>query len=69
MLLDAGVDRALALMRERSGETQAQVFEATGVTVPTISAYERGTSKPSWPQLLKLCQHYGYDIILQRRID
>lgn len=61
MLLRVGMDafRALLgsrikLIRKQAGMNQAQLAEASGVEINTISRYETGKSSPSVEQLLSL---------------
>lgn len=45
--------RGLRTLRESSGKTQREVADTVGVSVGTISAWERGKSCPDTPLYLK----------------
>lgn len=61
----------LKSLRVTNGYTQADVATALGVTIPTVSVWERGLSTPSpryIPQLAKLFHVSGKEIFLLTNI-
>lgn len=54
----------LADLRKHAGLTQRQVAELLGVTVTTVSAWERGTQVPrlTFAQVEKLLEAFGCSI-------
>lgn len=47
--------------------SQAEVSEATGITISMLSRYENGHVEPMYERLIKLCKLYGVtpnDILL-----
>ena len=51
-------------LRERKGLTQRQVAVAVGITVSTVSNWERGGSvhRLTVPQVARLCRVLGEDV-------
>jgi transcriptional regulator with XRE-family HTH domain len=59
--------RTLRQLREESGLTQFQVAQQLGVTITTVSSWERDASEPGGRHLQKLARLYGvspFDIML-----
>ena len=60
-MLEEDHQSTLMTLRQRAGLTQKQLAEALGVTVTTVSAWERGAQVPrltviQTQQFLKVCQ-------------
>ena len=55
---------ALIEARERSGITQKQLAQLSGVKQPAISRMERGTISPSIDTFLKVAVPLGYKLVL-----
>lgn len=49
-------------IRLASGETVAQVAEATGLNRKSVTAFERGESTPHGPTVKALADHYGVPV-------
>lgn len=49
-------------LREKQREKQSSVASSIGITESTLSAYEKGTRKPSFDVLLKLAKYYSVSI-------
>jgi transcriptional regulator with XRE-family HTH domain len=56
-----GIADRLRVSREHSGMDQRQFAERTGISRATISNYERGISKPRWPQIVAWALATGFD--------
>lgn len=52
----------LRALREKQREKQSSVASSIGITKSTLSAYEKGTRKPSFDVLLKLAKYYSVSI-------
>lgn len=52
----------LRTLRKKQGVKQSYIAKAIGVKEATISAYEKGTRKPSFDTLLKIANLYGVSI-------
>ena len=52
----------LRALREKQREKQSSVAASIGITESTLSAYEKGTRKPSFDVLLKIAQYYNVSI-------
>lgn len=52
----------LRALREKQREKQSSVASSIGITESTLSAYEKGTRKPSFDVLLKLAKYYSVSI-------
>lgn len=57
-----GVAPRLVQMRRCAGLTQRDVGRRLGVTNALVCAWERGRSKPSWPQMRRLSRMFGRDL-------
>lgn len=53
---------SFAKARKHAGYSQAQVAESLNVTVPTVSHWENGQSKPTASRLVALAELYGCSI-------
>lgn len=56
----------LKRIRKRRGLTQKQLAEAIGIKWTALSEYERGTRKPNYTIVAKLCKALGvplYEIL------
>ena len=66
----ANLDKALRLLRERQGFSQAELAAALGVAVSTVSSWERGARMPSLPALAALADRLDLDLgDLDRALD
>lgn len=54
--------KRLRALREKQREKQSSVASSIGITESTLSAYEKGTRKPSFDVLLKIAQYYNVSI-------
>ena len=54
--------KRLRALREKQREKQSSVASSIGITESTLSAYEKGTRKPSFDVLLKLAKYYSVSI-------
>ena len=52
----------LRALREKRSDKQSSVATSIGITESTLSAYEKGTRKPSFDVLLKLAKYYSVSI-------
>ena len=52
----------LALLRRRTGRTQAEVAAAAGIPAPVLSAYERGRRQPSLAIASRIIETLGYSV-------
>ena len=57
-----GLPEQLRLSREKSGLTQVQASERSGVPQTNISIFERGTRTPTLATLYKLADAYGVEV-------
>lgn len=56
------VAKNLIAAREAAGKTQAEVSEAVGISVSTLSNYEQGTRIPRDEIKIKLAQYFKKSI-------
>lgn len=49
-------------IREKSGQTQAQVAEALGITPGAVAGWETGSWKPSIDNLMALSRHFDVSV-------
>lgn len=52
----------LRALREKRSDKQSSVATSIGITESTLSAYEKGTRKPSFDVLLKIAKYYNVSI-------
>lgn len=55
----ANLDKALRILRERQGFSQADLAAALGVAASTVSSWERGVRVPSLPVLAGVAEALG----------
>ncbi len=66
----ANLDKALRMLRESQGFSQAELAAALGVAVSTVSSWERGARVPSLPVLAALAERLDLDLgDLDRALD
>lgn len=49
----------LSHLRKQSGETLAEIEAATGISLGSVQAYEKGATAPPLPKLEILMEHFG----------
>lgn len=52
------IGERLAEIRKDHGDTQANLAEQCGVSLPTVRAWEQGKSSPSHSMLVAICRRY-----------
>lgn len=53
------IAKRLMMLRAESGETQAELAESVGMSVPAINRHENGNRNPHASTIIKFCQHYN----------
>ena len=69
-MFDRDVFRArLRELRKKSGESQAQLAKAIGVSTNQVSEMEKGTKTTTLERLCAICEHYNVsaDYLLGRK--
>lgn len=55
----SGFGDALRTIREGKGLSQTGLGELIGVSYQAVAKYERGTTEPTWPVVLRLAEALG----------
>lgn len=57
----------MKILREWSGEKQADFGKSIGLSGMTIQGYERGIRRYTFETLMKIAKKYGYTITIEKK--